>query len=177
MSPLEELLIRHHVDLSEAERVLQMALEPRVPLTVAELDELGDSGFDVTARISPTRALIDEARRQTAIRSAYTGAEVADNNHISAGRVRSKAAAGELVFLLVEGAQRFPRFQFDEAGRFRRGLEKVSPRVPDDWSWMGYSNYLLTASLELDGRVVTPLEWLAVGKSAADVIANMGNTW
>ena len=154
-----------------------MALEPNVPLTGAELDELADSGFDVAARISPTQALIDEAHRQSRIRFAFTGAEVAAHNGISAGRVRSKAAAGELVFLLVDGVQRFPRFQFDDAGRIRRGLDKISPHVPDDWSWMGYRNYLGTPSLDLDGRVVTPFEWLAAGKPAVDVIANMGNTW
>ncbi|MDQ2737765.1 MAG: hypothetical protein M3Y35_03895, partial [Actinomycetota bacterium] len=59
----------------------------------------------------------------------------------------------------------------------RRGLDRTSPHVPDDWSWSGYSNYLATPSLEMDGRVVTPIEWLAAGKSPANVIANMGNTW
>ena len=177
MSTLEELLVRHHVDPLEVERTLRLALEPNAPLTAAELDELADSGFEVNARISPDQALVDEALRQSRLNAAYTGAEVAANNGISAGRIRNKAAAGELVFLLVDGMQRFPRFQFDDAGRLRRGLDRTSPHVPDDWSWIGYSNYLATPSLEMDGRVVTPIEWLAAGKSPANVIANMGNTW
>jgi len=177
MSALDELLIRHHVDLSEAAHALRLVLEPAVPLTAAELDELADSGFDVHARVDPGQALADEARRQIRVAEAYTGPQVAANNEISPGRVRSKAAAGELVFLLVDGVQRFPRFQFDEHGRIRSGLDKVSPHIPDDWSWAGYSNYLATPSLELDGRLVTPLEWLAAGKPVADVVANMGNTW
>lgn len=174
---MEELLVRHRIDPAEAERALRMALEPNVPLTAEQLAELAGSGFNVAAQISPTQVLIDEVDRQSRISSAYTGAEVAANNGISTGRVRSKAAAAELVFLLVDGVQRFPRFQFDDAGRIRRGLDKTSPHIPEDWSWVGYSNYLATPSLELDGRVVTPLEWLSIGKPAADVVANMGNTW
>lgn len=177
MSALDELLVRHRVDLSEAAHALRLVLEPAVPLTAAELDELADSGFDVNARVDPEQALVDEARRQVQVAEAYTGPQVAANNEISPGRVRSKAAVGELVVLLVDGVQRFPRFQFDDRGRIRSGLDKVSPHVPDDWSWVGYSNFLTTAGLELDGRLVTPLEWLAAGKPAADVIANMGNTW
>lgn len=177
MSSLEQLLVRHHVDPEQAERALRRLLEPNVPLTGAQLGELADSGFNVDARIDAARALGDEALRQSRINTACTGAEVAINNDISAGRVRSKAASGELVSLLVDGVQRFPRFQFDGAGRIRRGLDKVSPDIPDEWSWAGYSNYLATPSMELDGHLVTPIAWLAAGKPAAVVVANMGNTW
>lgn len=177
MSTLDQLLISHHVDLEQAERALRRVLEPAVPLTAAHLAELADSGFDLDARIDTTHALGEEALRQNQVATAYTGAAVAANNEISAGRVRSKAAAGELVSVLVGGVQRFPRFQFDETGRIRRGLDKVSPHLPDDWSWIGYSNYLATPSLVLDGTTVTPIAWLAAGKPAAAVVANMGNNW
>lgn len=177
MSTLEQLLVRHHIDPAQAERALRRVLEPSVPLTGAQLGELADSGFNVDARIDAGRALGDEALRQSHIKTAYTGAEVAANNAISAGRVRSKAAAGELVSVLVEGVQRFPRFQFDEAGRVRRGLEKVSPHIPDDWSWIGYSNYLAMPSMELDGHRVTSIEWLSAGKPADVIVANMANNW
>lgn len=177
MSTLDQLLVRHHVDLDQAERALRQILEPAVPLTAGKLAELADSGFDLDAHIDTTHALSAEAVRQNQLATAYTGAEVAANNAISAGRVRSRAAAGELVSVLVDGVQRFPRFQFDEAGRLRRGLDKVSPHIPDDWSWIGYDNYLATPSLALDGDIVTPIAWLAAGKPAAVVIANMGNNW
>jgi hypothetical protein len=177
MSTLEKLLVRHHIDPEQTEQALRRVLEPSVPLTAAQLGELADSGFNLDAHIDSDRALRDEAVRQTRINTAYTGAEVAANNNISTGRVRNKAAAGELVFLLVRGAQRFPRFQFDEAGRVPRGLDKISPHVPQDWSWVGYSNFLAAPCMELDGRTVTPLEWLAAGKAPASVVANMGNNW
>ena len=170
-------MARHHVDPAEAARVLQLVLEPNVPLTAGELTELADSCLDVAAPINPSQVLAEEALRQSRTGTGYSGAEVAANNGISPGRVRNKAAAGELVAFLVDGVQRFPRFQFDGAGQVRPGLDKVSPHMPDDWSWVGYRNYLDTPSLELDDRVVTPVEWLALGKPAADVIANMGNTW
>jgi len=177
MSTLEKLLVRHHIDLEQAEQALRRVLEPSVPLTAAQLGELADSGFNLDARIDTDRVLRDEAVRQTRLNAAYTGAEVAANNNLSTGRVRNKAAAGGLVFLLVDGAQRFPRFQFDEAGRVLRGLDKVSPHVPQDWSWVGYSNYLAVPCMELDGRTVTPVQWLAAGKAPANVVANMGNNW
>ncbi len=177
MSAIDELLIRHHIDLDQAERALRRVLEPTVPLTPHQLDELQDSGFDLAARIDTDRVLADEALRQRDLGTAYTGTEVATNNSISAGRVRSRAAARELVAVIVDGVQRFPRFQFDEAGRFRTGLDKVTPHVPDDWSWIGYRNYLGIPSLDLDGGAVTPLEWLAAGKPPAAVIAAMGNSW
>ena len=177
MSSLERLLVRHHIDPEQAERALRLLLEPNVPLTGAQLGELANSGFNLDAHIDTARALGDEALRQSRINTAYTGAEVAVNNDISAGRVRSKAASGELVSLLVDGVQRFPRFQFDATGRIRRGLDKVSPHIPDDWSWAGYSNYLVTPSMELDGDLVTPIDWLSAGKPAAVVVANMGNNW
>jgi hypothetical protein len=177
MSTLDQLLVRHNIDPGEAEQALRRVLEPSVPLTAAQLGELADSGFNLDARIDTDRALRDEALRQRRINTAYTGAEVASNNHISAGRVRNKAAAGELVSLLVDGAQRFPRFQFDEIGRIIRGLDKVSPHVPEDWSWVGYSNYLRTPSMELDGRTATPIEWLSAGKAPSSVVANMGSNW
>ncbi len=177
MSTLEQLLLRHHIDPQQAERSLRRILEPTVSLTAAQLGELADSGFNLDARLDPARALSDEALRQNRMNTGFTGAEVAANHNISAGRVRNKAAAGQLVFLLIDGVQRFPRFQFDEAGRTRPGLDKVSPHIPDEWSWSGYRNYLVTPSMELDGRTITPIEWLAAGKSPAAVVANMGNNW
>ncbi len=146
-------------------------------MTDAELIELADSGLNLDARVDPTGALVEEAVQQSLVQAAYTGAEVAVHNGITPGRVRNKAAARELVCLLIDGVQRFPRFQFDDAGRFRPGLDKTTPHIPEDWSWVGYRNFLSIPALQMDGRMVTPLQWLAAGKPAADVIAGMGNTW
>lgn len=177
MSPLEELLVRHRIDPAQVERTLRRVLEPAVPLTAGQRHELADSGFDLHATIDPGRALVDEAGRQALVGDGYTGAEIAANNGISAGRVRHKAAAGELLYSLIDGAQRFPRFQFDGDGRIWPGLDKVSPQVPEEWSWIGYRNFLSLPSLQLDGRTTTPLQWLAAGKPPAAVLAAMGNNW
>ena len=87
MSTLEELLVRHQVDPSEVERALRLVLEPVVPLTAAEVDELADSSFDVHARVDPRQVLVDEVLRQARIAEAYSGPQVATNNEISPGLV------------------------------------------------------------------------------------------
>lgn len=51
------------------------------------------------------------------------------------------------------------------------GIGQNHPLHPGRLVLGRYRNYLTAPSLQMDGQLVTPLEWLAAGKPPADVIA------
>lgn len=182
-SALAELLSEFHIDGDRVARQVRSTLAAAgVPssLTPAQRAVLTGGGLDMAAVVNPERELGRGLAAAVEVREGYSTAQVAANNSVQPGRVRSWLSADELVAVKVDGRSRFPRFQFDGAGRRIPGLATVTPHKPGEWSWRVWRNFLTTpqpAFASPDGEELSALEWLASGGDPDTVIAMTRVGW
>ena len=121
--------------------------------------------------------MLESAGRYAALLadSADVG-EVAERLGVTRARIRQRALEHSLLAIREADEWRFPRAQFaaaDGGAAPIRGLPAVSMALPldlhplDAWRFLTQPN----ADLELDDRVVSPIEWLRSGGSPDPVVA------
>lgn len=182
-SALAELLSEFHIDGDRvAQQVRSTLATAAAPsgLTTAQRAMLIRGGLDMSATAAPERELSRSLAATAEVRAGYSSAEVAANNHVQPGRVRSWLSSRELVAVKVDGRSRFPRFQFDADGRRIPGLAAVTQHKPGEWSWRIWRNFLVMrqpAYAMPDGEPMSALEWLASGGDLDTVIAMTRVGW
>lgn len=128
----------------------------------AQRQVLSDVGLDLSAydeRETDPRASTVAARAVFAD-SSYSVAEVARLLGVDASRVRHRLKEGKLTGWKDKGWQ-LPAWQFS-GGAALPGLDAVLPALPDDQPPLMIAAFMNTPQpdLEIDGRPVTPRQWL-----------------
>ncbi len=182
-SALADLVAEYRIDSDRVVAQVRGLLDVAAvtpPLSEAEQSLLTAGGLDMTAEVDPTRELARGLAAAAEIRHGYTVAEVAANNDVQPGRVRSWAADGDLIALKVDGRNRFPRIQFDVRGRRIPGLSTATRHKPTEWTWPVWRNFLTRPHPSYpgpDGKPGTALTWLASGGDPQTVVAMTRTGW
>ena len=149
--------------------------DPASTFTAVEAHLLGQGGLD----LSPGRQPEPDIALRTAtavalieVKSA-TVAEVATALHVSPARIRQRALERTLYALRVDDGWRFPRWQFDDAGRPIPGIATVVAALSRGVHPVAVWRFLSEPSpdLEILDERVSPLEWLRTGGDPAPVAA------
>jgi hypothetical protein len=182
---LEHVLRERGVDLEEFEAQAVRDIEAASPgrgtspgRTEFATDEaaiLEEGGFD----LEPIRRGETDIALQTAVglamieATALSVAEVASALGVTRARIRQRAAERTLHAIRGDDEWRFPRWQFDEHGRPRPGVATVMPEMPRDIHPLAVSDFMTHSNpdLEIRGRPVSPLEWLAADGEPEPVTA------
>lgn len=175
-----ELGTSRHEFLSMLLDVVRSLREPRIEtpgssqLTKSEIAGLRTGGLDPDASAEfYTRALLRTAAGTADLGgTALTVAEVARRLHRDQSRVRQMLLARELYGMKLHGAWRIPDFQFSGDGVVP-GLPAVLRAVPWGLHPLALRNWLMRPELdlEIDGRAVSPLDWLESGGDPEVVVA------
>jgi hypothetical protein len=111
------------------------------------------------------------------INTAFTASEAAAALGVNDSRVRQRRIARTLWAIEDNGAWVFPVLQFEsdpKTGGYRyvRGLDRVFAALPANLHPVSIAGFLRTPHLDLavDGRVLTPVEWLRSGGDVAQVL-------
>jgi hypothetical protein len=148
------------------------------PVSAFAADEatiLEEGGLD----LAPMRPSEPDVVLQTAMSlalisaKAASAAEVAAALAVSRARVRQRAVERTLYAVRVDDEWRFPRWQFDEAGRPLPGVASVIPAIPRGVHPVAVSRFMSEPSpdLEVLDERVSPLEWLRSGGDPEPVVA------
>ena len=136
-------------------------------LTQAELAALERMGVSPDALSQPTSLPASHEgaleRRDAEVRS-YTATEVALLLGVTPARVRQRAAEGSLLARRQSDGWHFPSLQFPE-GRELDGWSAVARSIPAGVPLVTIDRTLHASQpqLEIDGRTVSPMEWLSQG--------------
>ena len=151
------------------------AQDPASTFTEAEARLLAEGGLD----LSPGRQHEPDVTLRTATALAVIEidsarvAEVAAALHVSPARIRQRALERTLYAIRVDDEWRFPRWQFDDAGRPIPGIATVVAALSRGvhpvavWRFLSEPN----PDLEILGEPVSPLAWLRTGGDPAPVAA------
>jgi len=149
--------------------------DPAAAFTATEARLLTEGGLD----LAPGRPAEPDVALRTATALAVlevgsaTAAEVAAVLHVSPARIRQRALERTLYAIRVDDEWRFPRWQFDDAGRPLPGISTVASALSRRvhpvavWRFLGEPN----PDLVVLGGPVSPLEWLRTGGDPAPVAA------
>lgn len=148
------------------------AADPSTQLTEAEVAELRAGGLAP----KPSLAAYDQARAQTAadmaalLATALTTAQAAERLQVDASRVRQLLADGQLLAVKDRGGWRILELQFADHDLVPN-IGRVVRALPDGLPVLAAANWLASPEpdLELAGKVISPLEWLAAGGSVERV--------
>lgn len=146
---------------------------PTAELAEWEIAELAAGGVDLVS-LSPDEP---DPRARTAARYAAlfgqsrTLTQAATRLGVTASRLRQRLAAGTLYGLKVSGTWRLPAFQFD-GNQLVPNLGSVVQRLPRDAHPLGIATWFTTPDpdLEMDGRPVSPRDWLRGGGDPAAIV-------
>ena len=175
-------LLREHYDLSPDDVVLALrtlpVLRPRAAtLTAGQAALLDEVGFSEEPHAYARAAIDIAAHLGRLIRSAFTANEVAEGLGVTASRVRQRRLSGGLWAIEEHGAYLFPvpQFELDASGDPRkqiRGLDRVFRALPADLHPVAIDGFLHTpqTDLQLDGKLLSPLDWLRSGGDVAAVV-------
>jgi hypothetical protein len=149
-------------------------IDPATQLGAAEIAALTAGGLD----LRPRRPRESDPVSDTAARFAALLAdtedvpEVASRLGVTRARVRQRAQEHTLLAIREDDSWRFPRAQFAEGAPIR-GLPAVSLALPVDLHPVAAWRFLTEPSpdLALEGRNVSPLDWLRSGGSPELVAA------
>jgi hypothetical protein len=130
-----------------------------------DLAPMRPSEPDIVLQTATSLALIEA--------KAAPAAEVAAALAVSRARVRQRAVERTLYAVRVDDEWRFPRWQFDEAGRPLPGVASVIPAIPRGVHPVAVSRFMSEPSpdLEVLDERVSPLEWLRSGGDPEPVVA------
>ena len=137
-------------------------------LTENEVDVLSSGGFSAEAEMD-LRPLTEAAAKYDALLAAsLTVARAANKLGVTAGRVRQRLLAkpAELYGVRQGNVWRLPAFQFGPQGLVPN-IERVIPRLDRELNPVAVDGWfrLPSVDLEQDGRNVSPLDWLAQGRT------------
>lgn len=174
---LREMLRRRRLDLDEGPFVeaLERQLErtggppygkPSKHLSSHQLEILASGGFDV----SPLDHGIDDPAIRGVISyaalilTALSTEEAAKRLDVTQGRIRQRLNERQLYGIKVGKDWRLPLFQFTEHGLVPN-IERVLPFVSRGLAPTALVRWLTRPDpdLEIEGRAVSPLEWLLEG--------------
>jgi hypothetical protein len=165
-------LIRECADLLKKSGPPSAALSDE---QVAYLIESGDFTAEALAETEARVARDDlaEAERQTRLRTvaaSLSAAEVAQKLHIDASRVRHRQAKGSLYSFMAGGKRRYPTWQFTDDPT-QSGLASITKSFQDSHP-ASIRGLMLRPqeSLTVDGRRMTPPEWLLHGGDPQAVV-------
>lgn len=139
-----------------------------------ETRRLFEAGGMTFAPLEPgeTGAVIETATEYAQLLAdSGTVRDVAKRIGRTEGRVRQMLRARELFAMRDEDTWRVPWFQFD-GDRPVRGLGRVTQALPEGIHPVGVRRLLTSANpdLELDGRPVSPLDWLRAGADPDPIV-------
>jgi len=114
------------------------------------------------------------AKSVALIDSALSVAEAARRLRVDQSRVRQLVSARALYGMKVRGQWHLPSFQFTRGGAVP-GIQEVLRELPDDLHPVEVLEWFRNPDpdLEINGRLVSPLDWLASGgdPETASVVA------
>ena len=148
--------------------------EPRTQFSDDERRALEAGGLDLTTRRdADPDPLSETAARYAALLADSEGVnEVAERLGVTRARVRQRALERTLLAVREGDEWRFPRAQFADAAPIR-GLPAVTTALPRDLHPVAAWRFLIqpTSDLELEGRAVSPIDWLRSGGAPEPVVA------
>jgi len=143
-------------------------------LTAAEARELRAVGLDVViAQGAASPAIARSAATMTALLvGSLTVEETAARLHVTPGRVRQLLADRSLAGIRDGAGWRIPAYQLD-GDRPVRNLRTVLQATPPSIHPIALFRWLTGTepALEIEGRVVSPREWLTAGGDPAPLVA------
>ncbi|WP_245831450.1 DNA-binding protein [Mycobacterium terramassiliense] len=166
------MIVEHYAvsgtDLAEALQSLPSIRPDASALSEADAALFDESDFAEDDRAYARVTVETLGRVARLINTAYSGGQVAELLGVNESRVRQRRADRTLWAIQDRGGWVFPALQFeDEAGRRGqiRGLDQVLPALPDDLHPVSVAGFLTApqADLRVDGRSVSPLDWLRSG--------------
>ncbi|MCV7090994.1 hypothetical protein [Mycobacterium interjectum] len=169
---LGQMIVEHYAvsgaDLAEALQSLPSIRPDAAALSEADAALFDESDFAEDDRAYARVTVETLGRVARLINTAYSGGQVAELLGVNESRVRQRRADRTLWAIQDRGGWVFPALQFeDEAGRRGqiRGFDQVLPALPDDLHPVSVAGFLTTpqADLRVDGRSVSPLDWLRSG--------------
>ncbi|NUU06433.1 DNA-binding protein [Leifsonia sp. C5G2] len=151
-------------------------------LTEEQVAFLIESGTFTPERLAEVEASVArgdlaELERRTrleAVTGSLSAAEAAQRLGIDSSRVRHRLSKGGLIGFMIGGKRRLPAWQFtdDPKQPVLPGLSQLIAAVPADMHPASLQNFMATPQEDLliDGREVTPVEWLRLGGDPQEVV-------
>lgn len=161
------------------------SLKRRTPrgggLTADEARFLVESGEFTEDELEETEAEVargdlaseERATRLGAIARTISAAEVAERLHLDDSSIRARQGKGALYAFLSGRKRRYPLWQFvDGADLVVPGLAAVTRVFPREWHPATVEGFMKTPqdSLRIEGKKVTPPEWLLSGGDPQAVV-------
>jgi hypothetical protein len=148
------------------------------PMTAAEAAYLREhSGLPVEGGEDLARAAVNRGVQAVTqvVATSLSAAEVAARADVDASTVRHWVGRGEVLSVAARG-KRFPAFQFGEDGRPLPGLREVLAALPEGLHPLSVDRLMTSPDTDLvvEGRPVSPREWLLAGGDPAAVVAVAG---
>lgn len=117
---------------------------------------------------------IEQKTRLEVITNSLSAAEVAQRLGIDASRVRHRQSKGGLYSFMAGGKRRYPTWQFtdDPKQPVVPGLAVIVKALPEDMHPASVQGLMTTPqdALVVDGRRLTPPEWLRTGGAPEAVV-------
>ncbi len=149
-----------------------------LPVNQQAMLEAGGLNFQDADRHAAA-AVADIITEESAyLASAHPVPAVAISMGVSASRIRHLVSDGGLHSVRTSRAVLLPLWQFDEAGRPLPGLRIVLAAVRAGEHPLAMQSFMMTPQLDLegvDGKPMTPREWLLSGGDATVVAALLVN--
>jgi len=121
---------------------------------------------------------LERRTRLAAVIDSVSAAEVALRLGIDASRVRHRQSKGGLYAFMVGGKRRYPMWQFtdDPKQPVLPGLPALVEAFPEDMHPASIEHFMETPQEDLvvEGRGVTPPEWLQLGGGPQSVVDILG---
>jgi hypothetical protein len=144
-------------------------------LTAAEAALLNAAGFaegKLDAENALERSLVEF---EQLLRTSLTLGQAATQLHISTSRLRQRLSTHKrTLYGIKEGRSwRIPRFQIGANAKLIPGIDVVLPHIRASAHPLAVARWFVTPHQDLvdgdDDQRVSPLDWLAAGKSEAEV--------
>lgn len=117
---------------------------------------------------------LEERARLEGIAASLSADEVASRLGLGVDEVELRRVAGRLAAFTSDGEHRYPTWQFtaDPQRPVLPGLPQLVSAIPDEMHPASVLGFMTTPqnSLRIDGRKVTPPEWLLAGGDPQDII-------
>lgn len=181
---MQRLMKSRHRDPEELIGWLEDALDRSSPVSRhpdAEWSEsdaalLAYEGVDVTELRpgEPDTVAAGYRRYLGILASGLSVAAAADRLGVSGSRIRQVLSRRQLYGVRPRSrAWVIPEWQFAGAHQLTPGIEAVNRSLPDDCNPLTIAGFLTTPQpeLEIDGTVLSPLDWLREGRTPQPVVA------
>lgn len=181
---LAQLLAPYGIDEQDLVDAISARLSPTasagLPASVQELLEQGGLDFADSDAVAHTVAAQAVAQETELLAGAVTVQEAAVRMEVSASRVRHLVADKQLVAIRTSRRLLLPAWQFDDDGKPLRGLRDVLKHARSPEHPLAMQAFMTTPQneLQVDGRVMTPREWLISGGKPDDLAELLaGDVW